>query len=248
MNIDDIDFRSDGSKSVLLVLSGPGGSGKSTLIKKWLDQDKTIGYVKNVTTRAKRKPVAGVDDHDFFEFVSVESFKQYVVNGELVQWSNPSEGYYSGTLLKPIKEAISFNNDLLLDYTPQLFLNFKRMFRSRVVSVFIAPPSMTVLKERLQNRGTEDGRKFDMKYKMGVQDISYVNEHDYYVINDDLDETLTILQAIRTAEKAKLANQIGIEERFLAVTNQSMLFYYDPTDARLAAMDEATCHSKKDFS
>lgn len=248
MNIDDIDFRSDGSKSVLLVLSGPGGSGKSTLIKKWLDQDKTIGFVKNVTTRAKRKPDAGVDDHDFFEFVSVESFKQYVVNGELVQWSNPSEGYYSGTLLKPIKEAISFNKDLLLDYTPQLFLNFKRMFRSRVVSVFIVPPSMAVLKKRLQNRGTEDGKKFEMKYKMGVQDISYVNEHDYYVINDDLDETLTILQAIRTAEKAKLANQIGIEERFLAVTNQSMLFYYDPTDARLAAMDEATCHGKKDFS
>src|SRR6187549_1407193 len=89
--------------SVFLVLSGPGGTGKSTLVRRWREVDPDLGYVKNVTTRARRAPDAssGVDDEDFFEFVTRQEFRRRVQEGELAQWANPQDGYYSGTGARP---------------------------------------------------------------------------------------------------------------------------------------------------
>ncbi len=240
MNLSELDFRSQGTKSLLIVLSGPGGVGKSSLIEKWLTCDTSLGYLKNVTTRAKRPPDprTGVDDENFFEFLSVAEFKLLVEYGELVQWCNASKGYYSGTRIKPIIAAIEKNQNLVFDYTPQLYLNFKRYFKQRVVSIFIAPPSMEELERRLSNRGTEVGNKLNMKFIMGVQDISYVNEHDYYVVNEDLDETLSVLKSIKIAEQAKLVNQINIRKKFEPLITNSMMFYYDPSHQRLRSMDD----------
>jgi guanylate kinase len=122
------------SSSVFLVLSGPGGTGKSTLIRMWRKDDPDIGYVKNVTTRARRPPdpSSGVNDDDFFDFVSRDQFRELVRQDKLAQWVNPQEGYYSGTPRQPLLEAIEQRRDLVFDYTPQLYLNLQRAFNMGV--------------------------------------------------------------------------------------------------------------------
>lgn len=225
--------------SVFLVLSGPGGTGKSSLIRMWREADPDLGYVKNVTTRTRRAPdpVSGVDDDDFFEFVSREEFHRRVQAGELAQWVNPQEGYYSGTPLAPLREAVAQGRDLVFDYTPQLFLNLQRAFPEQVVGVFVAPPSLEVLRDRLAGRGSEDGAKLQLKFNMGAQDMAYVDMHDYHVTNVDLADTLTTLRSILVAEKARLRRSPNLREVYADLRDpRQMLFYYDPGYTRLATM------------
>ncbi|MDX8050894.1 hypothetical protein SK571_16010 [Lentzea sp. BCCO 10_0798] len=224
------------SSSVFLVLSGPGGTGKSSLIRMWRKADPDIGYVKNVTTRGRRPadPVSGVDDDDFFDFVSRERFRELVETDQLAQWVNPQEGYYSGTPRQPLLDAIAQRRDLLFDYTPQLYLNLQRAFPEQVVGVFVAPPSMEVLRERLTGRTSGAGDKLQLKFNMGVQDLSYVDMHRYHVTNHDLTETLETLRGILRAEKSRLDRLPELRERYEAMKDRrQMLFYYDPAGTRI---------------
>ena len=225
--------------SVFLVLSGPGGTGKSTLIRRWREVDPDLGYVKNVTTRARRTPdeSSGVDDEDFFEFVTRQEFRRRVQEGELAQWANPQDGYYSGTPLAPLLDAVATGRDLVFDYTPQLFLNLQRAFPEQVVGVFVAPPSMAVLRDRLEGRGSDDGARLRLKFAMGVQDLAYVDLHDYHVTNTDLAPTLDTLRSILRAEKARLRRSPNLATIYGAMRDpRQMLFYYDPGQARIATI------------
>lgn len=225
--------------SVFLVLSGPGGTGKSTLVRRWREADPDLGYVKNITTRARRPPdpTSGVDDDEFFEFVTRREFHRRVQDGELAQWVNPQEGYYSGTPLAPLQAAVAEGRDLVFDYTPQLFLNLQRAFPEQVVGVFVAPPSLEVLRHRLEARGSEDAEKLQLKFTMGVQDLAYVDLHDYHVTNIDLASTLDTLRSILRAEKARLRRSPNLATIYGTMRDpRQMLFYYDPAHARLSTM------------
>jgi len=225
------------SSSVFFVLSGPGGTGKSTLIRRWLEADPDIGYVKNVTTRNRRPPdpTSGVNDDDFFDFVSRARFRELVETDQLAQWVNPQKGYYSGTPRQPLLDAIEQRRDLLFDYTPQLYLNLQRAFPEQVVGVFVAPPSMQVLRDRLAGRSSEHGDKLQLKFNMGVQDLSYVDMHHYHVTNHDLEETLETLRSILRAEKQRLGRLPELRALYESVKDRrQMLFYYDPTGSRIA--------------
>ncbi|MGN2640635.1 guanylate kinase [Nocardia takedensis] len=229
------------SSSVFFVLSGPGGTGKSTLIRMWRKADPDIGYIKNVTTRGRRAPdpASGVDDEDFFEFVTRKRFREMVENDELAQWVNPQPGYYSGTPRQPLLDAIAHGRDLLFDYTPQLYLNLQRAFPEQVVGVFVAPPSLAVLRDRLTGRPGDQGAKLQLKFNMGVQDLSYVDMHDYHVTNHDLDETLETLRGILKSEKHKLARNPDLRALYETMKDRrQMLFYYDPAGRRLTDIDE----------
>lgn len=229
------------AKSLFYVLSGPGGTGKSTLIQRWRQADPTLGYVKNYTTRARRAPdpKSGIDDTDWYEFVDVIQFRKLVEEDFFVQWSHAAKGYLSGTPLPPLRDAIAEGRDLVFDYTPQLYLNLRRMFPENTVGILTVPPSLKILAERLRVRGSELDQRFRMKFEMGRQDLAYHREHDYIVTNDDLDESLELLKGIRLAEKARLANRTGLGETFERLTPQPrpMLFYYDPFGDRISEID-----------
>ncbi|MBI3451706.1 MAG: guanylate kinase [Rhodospirillales bacterium] len=226
-------------RGVFFVLSGPGGTGKSTLIRRWRHEDKSLGYVRNYTSRQRRKtdPASGIDDADWFHFITTKEFRQLVEQDFFVQWSNAAKGYCSGTPIAPLHEAIEKRQDLVFDYTPQLFINLRRLFREHVVGIFIVPPTLAELKRRLSARGSEGGDRFQMKYQMGVQDLAFMDEHDYLVVNDDLDKTLATLKAIRLAEKCRIANMRGLAEKYRRISPRSMLFYYDPFGQRVSQID-----------
>ncbi|MBS9422448.1 guanylate kinase [Photorhabdus caribbeanensis] len=233
--MEDIDFCANEVKSVFLVLSGPGGTGKTSLIKRWLNDCPDLGYVPNITTRAPR-PKSIVDESGFYKHVSRSEFREMVSKNMFAQWVNPSSGKYYGTPIAPLQEAISSGNDLVFDYTPQLYLNLRRQFRQHVVGIFIVPPTLSELMNRLSKRGTEQGEELHIKQNMALQDLAYVDEHDYHVVNDDFEQTLQTLKCIHTSERCRMSRIIGLQERCRAVSPHSMMFYYDPLNERLANM------------
>lgn len=233
----DIEFRVQPC-AAFYVLSGPGGTGKTTLIKQWLRDSPDLGYVPNVTTR-KPRPLSQVDENGFYEFISRDEFRRLVEADAFAQWVNPSEGKYYGTPIAPLRAAIAQGRDLVFDYTPQLYINLRRQFREQVVGIFIVPPTFSELLRRLGSRGTEQGEELYVKEQMAIQDLGYVDEHHYHVVNDDLDETLGILKAIRLAERQKIERVAGIREICRAHSPRTMMFYYDALGQRTKSISPA---------
>ncbi|MGS0628464.1 methyltransferase domain-containing protein [Photorhabdus sp. RM125S] len=118
-----------------------------------------------------------------------------------------------GTPIAPLQEAISAGRDLVFDYTPQLYLNLRRQFRQHVVGIFIVPPTLSELINRLSKRGTEQGQELHIKQRMALQDLAYADEHDYHVVNDDFEKTLQTLKCIHTSERCRMSRIIGLQER-----------------------------------
>jgi guanylate kinase len=223
---------------VLFVISGPGGTGKSTLVRRWLMGEPRLSYVRNVTTRARRPddPSSGVREEDFFDFVSTAEFRRMVEAGEFVQWSLTAKGYCSGTPLAPVEAAVAADKDVLFDYTPQLYMNLRRAFPEQVVGVFLAPPTLADLRQRLAARGdSEPG--IALKYALALQDMAFVEEHEYYLVNDDLDETLASLRAVYLAEKLRLKRLRTITDIYRAIAGRGLIFYYDALGERVASID-----------
>ena len=231
----DIEFHPTKVSPVFYVLSGPGGTGKTTLIKRWLKDCPDLGYVANVTTR-KPRPSSLADETGFYEFVSRDEFRRLVESDAFAQWVNPSEGKYYGTPVAPLRSAIAEGRDLVFDYTPQLYVNLRRQFKQNVVGIFVVPPTFRELLARLRSRGTESGEDLHIKQQMAVQDLGYIDEHHYHVVNDDLDATLATLKSIRLAERCRLDRIHGVQEMCRSASPRTMMFYYDPLSTRLAGI------------
>jgi guanylate kinase len=223
------------SESLFFVVSGPGGTGKSTLIREWRKCEPSLQYVPNVTTR-KPRPASQIDETGLYSFATVDQFRRMVEADEFVQWVNPSAGKYYGTPRAPVEVAIQNGVDLVFDFTPQLFLNFRQAYRDRIVSIFLGPPSLEELRSRLEARATETGQELEIKFMMGLQDIGYVDEHDYYVVNDDPQVALAELRAIRAAEHAKMARAPHVAENYRRQAHRTMLVYYDPFNERVTSI------------
>jgi guanylate kinase len=127
-----------------------------------------------------------------------------IERGEFVQWINPYVEYF-GTLHAPIRDAIAAGHDMVFDYVPEGFLNLRRYYPGATVGIFVMAPDMATMRRRLEGRGTEFAAEVEIRYEMARQDFDFIEEHDYLVLNDDFDEALGRLRAIRAAERARVS-------------------------------------------
>ena len=187
---------SETRKGMLLVISGPSGTGKGTLIKRLMEEDPSLVFSVSATTRAPRP---GEIDGVHYHFVTNEQYDQLVAENAFVEYATVHGNRY-GTLRSEVYERLQRGENVVLDIDVQGALNVIASEKEKV-SIFILPPSMKELRERLTGRGTETEEAVERRLHNAVWEISQKDRYEYKVINDDLEVCVRTLQAIIEAEK-----------------------------------------------
>ncbi len=191
-------------KGALLILSGPSGSGKSTLIQEILQAFDDVYFSISTTTRAPR---AGEKDGVDYFFVTKEAFEKDIERGLFLEWAKVHDNYY-GTSLEPVLKALEEGKLVLFDIDVQGFASIMQSpLQELVTSVFITTPSMSELKKRLQQRGTDDEATIQKRLKNALREMAYMDRYDYVLINSDLERSKRAILAIARAARCKRAKE-----------------------------------------
>lgn len=187
-------------KGLLIVVSGPSGCGKSTLDQLLLEKRKNIVMSISDTTRNIRgSEVDGVD----YNFISVEEFEDNIKNDKYLEYAKVHSSKYYGT-----PEAfVNKNLDKGIDVILEIDIEGARKVNEKIsdaVFIFIMPPSMKILKQRLVARKTENKEQVVERFKTAYKEINEVSKYNYVIVNDNIDEALEKMNAIITCEKCRV--------------------------------------------
>ncbi|WP_394706202.1 guanylate kinase [uncultured Cohaesibacter sp.] len=192
-------------RGLMLVLSSPSGAGKSTICRHLLDRQKNLQLSISATTRSKRaSEIEGVHYH----FLSERQFHAMRDRGDLLEWAEVHSNFY-GTPRDPVEEALSEGRDVLFDIDWQGTLQLKKAARKDVVSIFVLPPSMAELRQRLVRRAEDSDEVIERRLKNAKVEIGHWDEYDYVIVNDDLERAFGAVSAIVEAERHKRERLIG---------------------------------------
>ncbi|MDW5418559.1 guanylate kinase [Iodobacter sp. CM08] len=190
------------AKGNLFVVTAPSGAGKTTLVAALLAADQNVQLSVSFTTRAPRP--GEVDGKDY-HFVAREVFEQMILNGDFFEHAEVYGNYY-GTSQTWINKAIDTGRDILLEIDWQGAAQVRRLFPD-AVGLFVLPPSVEVLEQRLKNRGKDSDEVIERRMAVAKEEISHVEEFDYVIVNEHIDEAVRdIVSAVR-AERLKLHRQ-----------------------------------------
>jgi guanylate kinase len=182
----------------LVILTAPSGSGKTTIAHRLMEAAPELRFSVSATTRAPRE--GETHGKDYF-FLSRDEFRQLIGADAFVEYEEVYPGVFYGTLHEEI-ERIGRQGAALLDIDVKGALNVKRHYGDRALAVFIAPPSLATLAERLQGRGTETPQSLASRLERARLEIGYASEFDATVVNDDLDaavaETVALVHPFLT--------------------------------------------------
>ena len=169
-------------KGAILIISGPSGCGKSTLLKEvYKDID---DYYFSISTTTRNPRVGEENGVDYF-FTTKEDFLEDIEAGHFLEWAEVHGNYY-GTSLKPIKEALSEGKLVIFDIDVQGHEIVRKKLNNITTSVFITTPSLSELKNRLNNRNTDSKEIIEKRIENAKYEIKYFQKYDYFIVNDDL--------------------------------------------------------------
>jgi len=188
------------NSGAILVLSGPSGAGKSTLLNKIIDDVGECYFSISTTTRAPRD--GEVDGVHYF-FVSEEEFKKDIEDEMFLEHAYVHGNYY-GTSLKPVKQALKDEKLVIFDIDVQGNAIVTNRLGDITTSVFISPPTLSELKNRLESRATDSQEVIDKRISMAKREIQRISEYDYLIVNDKLEEAADILKTIAKAARLKI--------------------------------------------
>jgi guanylate kinase len=187
---------------ILLVVSGPSGVGKGTVIDGLLARHPEVRVSVSYTTRRPRPgEVEGRDYH----FVSKEEFERLRAAGELLEWAVVHEDLCYGTPRRPVEEALGRGEDMVLEIDYQGARAVRRLLPHHTVLTFIAPPSWEALRWRLQKRHTEQPEEVAKRLASAQREIAHMNMYHYIIVNDDLTAAVDQLEAVLLSERCRVA-------------------------------------------
>jgi guanylate kinase len=191
----------------MLALSSPSGAGKTTLAKRLISQNPDMVLSVSATTR---KPRPGeVDGQDYF-FIDEDEFHRKVNAGEFYEWAKVFDRYY-GTPKAPVEEALEDGRDVVFDIDWQGARALAESAGEDLVRVFILPPSLTLLRDRLTKRAQDSLDIIEARMKDAKSEIEHYDEYDYIVVNDDFSRALEKLSQILSAERLRKNRHPWIE-------------------------------------
>lgn len=186
----------------LLIVAAPSGAGKTTLVRKLLELDAAVQLSVSYTTRAPR---AGEQDGREYHFVDVAAFRAMRERGDFLEWAEVHGNFY-GTSRVWLAEQVRAGRDVLLEIDWQGAQQVKKQF-PEAVGIFILPPSLAELERRLRGRGTDSEDVIARRLTAAVGEMRHVDEFDFAIINNDLDEALKDLSAAVRAARLRCARQ-----------------------------------------
>ncbi len=168
----------------LLIFSAPSGAGKTTIVRHLLESFPQIEFSVSACSRLPRD--GEVNGKDYL-FLTPDEFCIKIANGEFVEWEEVYPGAYYGTLWSEIKRIWEKGHHVMFDVDVKGGLNLKRMFPNNSLAVFVMPPSVEVLRERLLKRGTESDESLSVRIGKVQEELSYANQFDYILTNNQVE-------------------------------------------------------------
>lgn len=195
-------------RGLMLVLSSPSGAGKSSIARNLLDNDPALSLSVSMTTR-KRRP--SEIDGTHYHFVDEEKFLMNRDAAQLLEWAQVHSNYY-GTPIGPVQSAMEQGRDMLFDVDWQGALQMFDAARADIVSIFILPPSMTELRNRLVRRAEDSEDVIEKRLQNSIAEMAHWHEYDYVIINEDLQQAVSDVKAILTAERLRRDRRVGMHD------------------------------------
>lgn len=179
----------------IIIITAPSGAGKTSITHYLLNKYSSLAFSISATTRSPRgNEKHGIDYH----FINTQSFQQHIHDNDFVEWEMVYEGKYYGTLKNELQRIWNENKIPLLDIDVQGAIHVQQQFPNASLSIFIKPPSVDVLRERLQRRGTETEESIGTRLGKAAYELSFTHAFDAVIVNDDFDaacaETESVMQ------------------------------------------------------
>ncbi len=195
-------------KGMMFVLSSPSGTGKTTLTKKLAENN--INFVISISYTTRKPRPNEIDEKDY-HFISREKFENLLKKNNFFEYANIFDNYY-GTLKKSVLELLSQGKDVLFDIDWQGTKQLNKIKNLSLVTFFILPPNLKVLKERLLNRHKGQEKLVEKRMNKFNEEISHWNEYNYVVVNDDLNKCYNKILSIIMSEKKGLSQKQNLAE------------------------------------
>ncbi|HNO75604.1 guanylate kinase [Nitrosomonas mobilis] len=197
--------------SFLIVISAPSGTGKTSVVSSLLQVDPNINLSVSHTTRPPRQNE--VDGHDYF-FVDRARFQEMLKQREFLESAEVYGNFY-GTSRSWIEEKMAAGKDVLLEIDCQGALQVRELY-PQALSIFILPPSLEILKQRLEQRGMDENKVIERRLSAAREEVSHVHKYDYLIVNQDLQETVQQIACIVRAERLKTIRQLAGQRELIA--------------------------------
>jgi guanylate kinase len=169
----------------LVILSAPSGAGKTTIVRHLLDSGLNLSFSISATTRELRGDEK--DGVDYF-FLSVSEFRSRIKNDGFVEWEEVYKDILYGTLKSELERIWANGNHVLFDVDVKGGINLKKIFGTKAIAIFIMPPSIDELENRLIGRGTENTGKIRMRVEKAAEELILADQFDAIIVNDQLDK------------------------------------------------------------
>ena len=194
------------SSNQLIIISSPSGAGKSSICKRLILEDKSIKISISDTTRPPRNNE--IDGNDY-NFISMEKFKNRIVNNEYIEYANVFGNYY-GSLYENVNDTLNKGFDILFDIDWQGSLQLKKSQYPNILTIFIIPPSKDAIYKRLKQRALRSGdnaEAINERLNLYETEMSHKNEYQYVVVNDDFENCISEIKSI--IDKARFISNKG---------------------------------------
>ena len=171
-------------KGKLIIFSAPSGSGKTTIVHHLLEQDLPLSFSISACTRTPRNNEQHGKD---YYFLSVDDFKRMISADEFIEWEEVYKDHFYGTLKSELNRIWSMDRHVVFDVDVAGGANLKEQFADLALALFIMPPSISVLKQRLENRSTDDPEKIKIRLAKAEEEMKFAEKFDLVIVNDKLE-------------------------------------------------------------